>query len=130
MSFLFWAATARAKTPPPLVSPEVHADRRVTFRFRGPNVKEVAVSLEGAAIPFPMQKDDAGVWSVTTEPLAPDFYGYTIIVDGVGLFDPSNYAIKPNFLYRASEVHVPGPVSRPPTLPCATNHVPRGEAHR
>ncbi len=80
----FLADAAVAQTPP-LVSPEVHADHRVTFRFRGPNVKEVAVSLEGAAKPVPMHKDDAGVWSVTTEPLAPDFYGYAIIADGVGL---------------------------------------------
>ncbi len=85
IAILFLATTATAQTPPPLVSPEVHADRRVTFRFRGPNVKEVAISLEGGAKPFPMQKDDAGVWSVTTEPLAPDFCGYTIIADGVGL---------------------------------------------
>jgi len=120
----FLAATTPAQTPP-LVSPEVHSDNRVTFRFRGPNVKEVAVSLEGAAKPLPMQKDDAGVWSATTEPLAPDFYGYTVIADGVGLFDPSNYAIKPNFLYPASEVHVPGP----PSLSWETNDVPRGEVH-
>src|SRR6266850_1671114 len=126
IAILFLAATAAAQTPPPpLISPEVHSDRRVTFRFRGPNVKEVAVSLEGAAKPFSMQKDDAGVWSVTTEPLAPDYYGYTIIADGVGVFDPSNYAIKPNFLYRASEVHVPGPA----TLPWETADVPRGEVH-
>src|SRR6267142_5450396 len=137
IAILFLAATAAAQTPPPpLVSPEVHPDHRVTFRFRGPNVKEVAVSLEGAAKPFLMQKDDAGVWSVTTEPLAPDFYGYTIIADGVGLFDPSNYAIKPNFLYRSSEVHIPGPVSGPtsgpasgPGLPWEITDVPRGEVH-
>src|SRR6267142_1211723 len=126
IAILFLAATAAAQTPPPpLISPEVHSDHCVTFRFRGPNVKEVAVSFEGAAKPLPMQKDNAGVWSVTTEPLAPDYYGYTIIADGVGLFDPSNYAIKPNFLYRASEVHVPGP----PSLSWETNDVPRGEVH-
>jgi len=126
----FLAATAPAQTPPPpLVSPEVHSDHRVTFRFRGPNVKEVAVSLEGVGKPLSMQKDEAGVWSVTTKPLAPDFYGYTIIADGVGLFDPSNYATKPNFLYRASEVHVPGPASEPASLPWETNDVPHGEVH-
>jgi enterochelin esterase family protein len=125
----FLAGTGEAQEPPPVISPEVHADRRVTFRFRGPNDKEVAVALEGAGKPLPMQKDDQGVWSVTTDPLAPDYYGYTIIADGVGLFDPSNYAHKPNFLYRSSEVHVPGPASGPGSLPWETADVPRGEIH-
>jgi enterochelin esterase-like enzyme len=125
-AFLFTAATSLAQAPPPpLISPEVHADNRVTFRFRAPNDKEVAISMEGLPKPIPMQKDDQGVWSLTTEPLAPDYYGYSIIADGVGLFDPSNYAIKPNFLYRASEVHVPGP----PSLPWEIANVPHGEIH-
>jgi enterochelin esterase-like enzyme len=122
----FLAATAPAQTPPPpVISPDVHTDRSVTFRFRAPNDKEVAVQIEGAPKPIPMRKDDQGVWSATTEPLAPDYYGYTIIADGVGLFDPSNHAIKPNFLYRASELHVPGPAS----LPWEISTVPHGEIH-
>src|SRR5229473_3020209 len=125
-ALLVKTATGFAQTaPPPLISPEVHADRTVTFRFRGPNDKEVAVQIEGMPKSIPMQKDDQGVWSVTTEPLAPDYYGYTIIADGVGLFDPSNHVIKPNFLYRASEVHVPGPAS----LSWETGAVPHGEIH-
>jgi len=119
------AATAAAQGPPPLISPEVQADNRVTFRFRGPNVKGVNLSLEGAPKALPMQKDEQGVWSVTTDPLAPDYYGYAFIADGVTLFDPSNYAIKPNYLYRASEVHVPGPAS----LSWETADVPHGEIH-
>jgi enterochelin esterase family protein len=122
---LLAAITGLAQTPPPLVSPEVHSDNRVTFRFRAPNDKEVAVSVEGLPNPIPMQKDEQGVWSVTTEPLAPDYYGYAIVADGVSMFDPANYAIKPNFLNRASEVHVPGPAS----LPWETNDVPHGEIH-
>jgi len=43
----------------------------------------------------------------------------------VHLFDPSNYAVKPNFLYRASEVHVPGPAS----LLWETADVSHGEIH-
>ncbi len=126
LAVLLLAATAQAQTPPaPLVSPEVHADKSVTFRFRAPNDKEVAVSLEGVPKPFPMQKDDLGVWSVTTNPLAPDYYGYTIIADGVGMFDPSNHAVKPNFLGRSSIVHVPGPAS----LSWETGNVPHGEIH-
>ncbi len=125
-ALLVKTATGFAQTaPPPLISPEVHADRTVTFRFRGPNDKEVAVQIEGMPKSIPMQKDDQGVWSVTTEPLAPDYYGYTIIADGVGLFDPSNHVIKPNFLYRASEIHVPGPA----TLSWEIGAVPHGEIH-
>jgi enterochelin esterase-like enzyme len=122
----FMAGAAAAQTPPaPLISPDVHADKSVTFRFRAPNDKDVAVMIEGAAKPLPMQKDDQGVWSVTTESLAPDYYGYTIIADGVSLFDPSNHAVKPNFLNRASEVHVPGPAS----LSWEISAVPHGEIH-
>src|SRR5258708_20124280 len=102
LAILLLAATAPAQTPPPpppppLISPEVHADKSVTFRFRGPNVKEVAVSLEGAAKPLPMQKDDQGVWSVTTHPLPPHYYGYSILPDALDLFAPSTHALNPNF---------------------------------
>jgi len=111
--------------PPPLVSPEVHADNRVTFRLHAPNAKEVAVKIAGVEKPLPMQKDDQGVWNITTDPLSPDFYGYTFIADGVGLIDPSNHAVIPNFLSRASEVHVPGPLS----LTWEIADVPHGEIH-
>lgn len=117
--------TPRPTPPPPIVSPEVHPDDRVVFRLRAPNAKEVAVSIEGSSQLLPMQKDDQGVWTVTSEPLAPDFYGYSFQVDGVGIMDPSNYRIKPNFLYRSNEVHVPGPAS----LAWETNDVPHGELH-
>ena len=122
----FLPTTTPAQTPPPpVISPEVHADRTVTFRFRAPNDKEVALRLEGVPNPIPMQKDDQGVWSVTTEPLAPDYYGYTFIADGVGLVDPSNHALVPNFLYRSSALHVPGPAS----LSWEAGAVPHGEIH-
>jgi enterochelin esterase-like enzyme len=117
---------AGAQTPPPpLVSPEVHADRTVTFRLRAPNAKEVAVSMEGSAKPAPMKKDDQDVWSATSEALEPDIYGYSFVVDGVGMLDPSNYRTKPNFLYRANEVHVPG--SAPTSW--ETAEVPHGQVH-
>jgi enterochelin esterase-like enzyme len=122
----FLAAGAPAQTPPaPVISPEVHADKSVTFRLRAPNDKEVAVSLEGVPKPIPMQKDDQGVWNVTTEPLAPDYYGYSFIADGVSMFDPSNHAVKPNFLYRASELHVPGAASASWEIAA----LPHGEIH-
>src|SRR5262245_41840057 len=123
--FLFTVA-AFAQTPsPPVVSPEVHPDNRVTFRFRAPNVKLVELSLEGTPNPFPMEKDDQGIWSITTDPLTPDFYGYSFVADGVHLIDPSNPLMKPNLLNTQSQVHVPGP----PSLPWELNDAPHGEIH-
>src|SRR6201984_1281015 len=119
------ALDAFAQTPPaPVVSPEVHSDNRVTFRFRAPNAKEVALSLEGASKDLVMQKDDPGVWSVTTEALEPDFYGYAFVADGVHLIDPSNSLMKPNLLNTTSQVHVTGP-----GLPWEVGDVPHGEVH-
>ena len=106
----------------PRVAPAVHADGSVTFRFRAPNAQDVKLDLEGAA-PQAMLKDDQGVWSVTTTPLAPDYYGYSFIADGVSLPDPSNPSVKPNLLSMESEVHVPGAA----LLPWELNDVPHGE---
>lgn len=110
--------------PSPLVSPEVHADGSVTFRFRAPNALNVKLALEGAE-PAPMQKDDHGVWTTTTAPLAPDYYGYVFIADGVRLIDPENPLLKPNLLATQNQAHVPGPSS----LPWELNDVPHGVIH-
>ena len=122
---LVFASAACAQVPPaPVLSPEVQADNRVTFRFRAPNAKEVALSLEGTSKDLAMQKDQQGVWSVTTEPLAPDFYGYAFVADGVHLIDPSNPLMKPNLLNTTSQVHVAGAA-----LPWEVSDVPHGEIH-
>lgn len=118
------AAQQRSVPAPRLASPEVHDNRSVAFRFRDPNAREVFLAREGAPR-LPMQKDEQGVWSVTTEPLEPDFYGYSFVADGVGLIDPSNPLMKPNLLASQSMVHVPGPAS----LAWETNAVPRGSVH-
>jgi enterochelin esterase family protein len=114
----------RPQPPPPLISPEVHADNRVTFRFRAPNAKEVLLAREGTE-PVAMQKEEQGVWSVTTAPLEPDFYGYSFVADGVRLIDPSNPLLKPNLFNTQSVVHVPGQAS----LPWEVNDVPHGIIH-
>ncbi len=112
--------------PPPLQSPEVHADRSVTFRFRDPNAQKVAVNVEGAKAPLAMQKDDQGIWTATTEPLAPELYGYSFNADGVHLLDPSNTRIKPNLLSLNNEVDVPGASPMPWDL----TDIPHGAVHQ
>jgi enterochelin esterase-like enzyme len=110
--------------PPPLVTPEVHSDNSVTFRFRAPNAQEVKLAREGAE-QLALQKDESGIWSVTTPPLAPNYYGYSIIVDGTRAIDPYNPVLQPNLLNTETMVHVPGP----PSLPWEWNDVPHGEIH-
>jgi enterochelin esterase-like enzyme len=117
-------AEAPLRPPTPVVSPDVHPDGSVTFRLRDPNAKEVMVAREGAS-PVAMTKDDDGVWSLTTAPLAPDYYGYSFVADGVRTLDASNHALVPNLLSPSSALHVPGPSS----LPWEVNDVPRGEVH-
>jgi enterochelin esterase-like enzyme len=129
LAFLMIASAAvplAAQAPAPmLVSPEVHPDRRVTFRLRAPNAKEVFVERVGAE-KAAMQRDEQGLWTLTTEPLEPDIYGYSFSVDGVTHFDPSNPVTVPNYLYTASSLHVPGPAS---SVPWEEGDVPRGAVH-
>ena len=111
--------------PSALITPEVHSDDSVTFRFRAPNAQEVSVRREGATDPLQMQKDENGVWTVNTAPLPPDYYGYSIIVDGQRTIDPYNSLLKPNLLSTENMVHVQGERS----LLWELNDVPHGEVH-
>ena len=115
-----------AQGPPArIVSPEVHPDRRVTLRFRAPNAAKVTLNREGGR-PADMVKDEKGVWSITTEALAPDMSGYSFNADGVSLIDPGNPSMKPNLLSTTSMFHVPSPDA---SLPWETRDVPRGTVH-
>jgi len=93
----------------PVVSPEVKADRTVTFRLRAPKAAEVLLNGEWkGGGKLPMTKDDQGLWSLTVGPLEPDLYGYSYAVDGMTLTDPSNPVLKPMRSPRTSVVDVPG----------------------
>ena len=74
--------------PPAVKSPEISAEGKVTVRLRAPNAKEVAVTGLGQNVT--LTKDDAGVWSATTDALKPDVYMYQFRVDGATVNDPSN----------------------------------------
>src|SRR5688500_3916976 len=91
------AAPPAGRTPA-VRSPEVHPDRRVTFRIYAPRAAEVTVSgeFEVGAPAHKLTKDAQGVWSVTVGPFEPEIYEYDFIVDGVQMLDPRNPAVKYN----------------------------------
>lgn len=85
----------------PVVSPEIHGDNTVTFRFKAP--KAVRVQLTGDFLPVQknakfeapgivdLKEGQEGVWEYTTpEPLKPELYSYSFIVDGLRVNDPAN----------------------------------------
>jgi enterochelin esterase-like enzyme len=108
----------------PVVSPEIGADRRVTFRLRAPNANDVVVAVSGQQA-LPMQKDAQGVWTATTVALTPDIYTYSFRVDGMTIPDPGSREYQTSFGSFTSMFSVPGPQ---PWLPAPG--VPRGAITR
>ena len=82
---------ANAVRPAPLRSPDIHPDRTVTFRLLAPKATEVTLNGSwDSGTNLKMTKDEAGVWSTTIGPLAPQLWGYWFMVDGVKALDPNN----------------------------------------
>lgn len=93
-----------------LVSPQVKADRTVTFRIYAPKATEVTVGGDWNAGPaVKMTKDDKGIWSAAAGPLPADYYSYSFTVDGVRTLDPKNPTIKQGVASLDNMVFVPGP---------------------
>jgi len=78
----------------PVRSPEISADRHVTFRLRAPESASVVLSGEFMRGTQPLVKDADGVWSVTVGPLAPEIYAYNFTIDGIKTIDPGNFEVK------------------------------------
>ena len=107
------AETPRVRGPmgPQVVSPEVAADRQVTFRILAP--KAEAVRLTGSDIPgigqgAEMTKNAEGVWEVTLGPIEAGAYRYNFNVDGVSVIDPRNPSTSESNTNTWSLVYVPG----------------------
>jgi enterochelin esterase-like enzyme len=101
-------------TPPPqFVSPEVAADRHITFRIYAPNAKAIRLSagdIPGMMGPSAPQftKAENGVWETTIGPIDPGAYRYRFNVDGVDTVDPRNATISESNTSVSSLVIVPG----------------------
>lgn len=96
-----------------VVSPEVGADRRVTFRLHAPEARKVGVTGQWDYKTHDMTKDADGVWSVTLGPIEPSYWIYNFIMDGVAIADPVNPQVKLRMRTSASLVSVP---ANPPAL--------------
>jgi enterochelin esterase family protein len=76
-----------------VVSPEIHADRTVTFRFLAPKAVRVEVTGDFLPTQTPAELTEGkdGVWEYTTPtPLEPELYSYAFLVDGLKCIDPNN----------------------------------------
>lgn len=72
-------------------SPEINADKSVTFRLFAPQAKEVMLTGDCVQGQKPVAMEKKGdVWEYTTPQLAPELYCYNFIIDGVKVNDPSN----------------------------------------
>lgn len=89
----------------PVVSPEIHDNNTVTFRLKAPKAVKVQVTgdfLPTQKIKTPFGEFDGpgvadlkegkdGVWEFTTpEPLKPELYSYSFIMNDLKIMDPSN----------------------------------------
>ena len=112
---------------PAVRSPEVHPDRRVTFRIYAPKATEVTVSgeFEVGAPAHKLTRDAQGIWSVTIGPFEPEIYEYDFVVDGVQMLDPRNPVVKYNRGPAAISSLLDIPANRPRAFDVRT--VPHGK---
>jgi enterochelin esterase family protein len=98
-------------------SPEVNADNTITFRLPAPGAKRVLVYTDmpklgetpvNGSAGFEMTRDANGVWSYTTPKLAPSYYQYWFVVDGLSTPDPQNTFVRPASGVYKSLVALPG----------------------
>ena len=104
------AAAQRQRPAATVRSPEVHADRTITFRVFAPSAHLVSVGgdMMQDQPRRPMTRDSAGVWSVTLGPFAPDLYDYTFRIDDVIVPDPANPSLTLGPRAAQSLIEVPG----------------------
>lgn len=96
---------------PQVTSPEVSADRRVSFRIHAPQAREIrlaASDIPGLGQNTGLTRADNGVWELTVGPLDSGAYRYNFNVDGVATIDPRNPSISESNNNVWSLVSVPG----------------------
>ena len=77
-----------------VLSPEIAADRHVTFRLQAPQAREVILTGEFMEGRKNLELGPNGVWSITVGPIEPEIYYYNLTIDGVRTIDPLNPVVK------------------------------------
>lgn len=106
-----------------IVSPEVNADKTVTFRYQAP--KAVKVQITGDFLPTSkmeipgfgsfdvagvadMKEGQNGIWEFTSSALESELYNYNFIVDGVAVKDPNNAYVQRDIASLMNYFIIPG----------------------
>jgi enterochelin esterase-like enzyme len=101
---------------PAVVSPEVQADRRVTFRIVAPEAQRVELRSPGdipgidgrGTVLSTFARNPEGVWETTVGPLPAGAYRYVFVVDGLTVVDSRNPTTSQTNATIYSLVVVPG----------------------
>jgi enterochelin esterase-like enzyme len=115
-----------AQPPAPLRSTEIHGDHSVTFSYKDVTATNVTLALDGVDKPIAMEKGETGIWTVTTQPLAPEIYGYHFEANGDRRLDPNNPRTTINLVAISNLITVPGATPQP----WEDMNVPHGILHR
>jgi enterochelin esterase-like enzyme len=67
--------------------PRILSDNRIVFQINAPQANKVQVDLGRI---YDLQKDEKGLWSVTTGQQVPGFHYYSLVIDGVRVSDPAS----------------------------------------
>jgi len=67
--------------------PCILPDLRVLFNVTAPNANKVQIDLGKL---YNMQKDEKGIWTVTTDPQVPGFHYYSLVIDSFKFADPAS----------------------------------------
>ena len=117
---------------PRVQSPVVNADGTVTFNFYDPTAQAVSVFGDFKEISgqqLDMTRQDNGIWTVTTSPLAPELYSYSLTVDGQRFIDPANSYVNRDISTR-SNIFIVSKTDSDKGHLYAVNNVPHGTLSR
>jgi len=106
-------ATPDQATPVSHYVTRVNTDKSITFRLFAPAARRVSVvtgSMPETWVSHDMTKDNNGVWSWKSAPMAPNLYEYFYDIDGFRSADTGSRYPKPQRQVNTSLILVPGSI--------------------